>query len=53
MGRGVVCVVDGHGAEPAPAVARSGNALSVSGLALHVLAEGDGYDLRVRKVRRG
>ncbi len=53
MGKGVVCVVDGHGAEPAPAVASNGHALSVSGLALHVLADGDSYDLRARRVRRG
>ena len=52
MGRGVVCVVDGHGADPAPAVAADGRALSVSGLALHVLADGDAYDLRARRVRR-
>ena len=53
MGHGVVCVVDGHGAEPAPATARHGHALSVAGLALHVLAEGDRYDLRAQRVRRG
>ena len=53
MGRRVVCVVDGHGAEPAPAVARDGKALSVSGLALHVLSAGDSYDLGARRVRRG
>jgi cyanophycinase len=52
MGRGVVCVVDGHGADPAPAVAADGRALSVSGLQLHVLADGDAYDLRARRVRR-
>ncbi len=52
MGRGVVCVVDGHGADPAPAVAADGRALSVGGLALHVLADGDSYDLRTRRVRR-
>jgi cyanophycinase len=52
MGRGVACVVDGHGADPAPAVAADGRALSVSGLALHVLADGDSYDLRARRVRR-
>jgi cyanophycinase len=52
MGKGVVCVVDGHGAEPAPAVAGHDRPLSVSGLALHVLADGDRYDLRTRRVRR-
>ena len=51
-GRGVVCVVDARGAEPGPAVARHDRALSVSGLALHVLADGDRYDLRTRRVRR-
>jgi cyanophycinase len=53
LGEGVVCFVDGRDAEPAPAVARDGEALSVSGLALHVLADGDSYDLRARRVRRG
>jgi cyanophycinase len=52
MGKGVVCVVDGHGADPAPAVAGHDRPLSVSGLALHVLADGDRYDLRTRRVRR-
>lgn len=52
MGHGVVCVVDGRGADPAPAVAADGRALSVSDLRLHVLAEGDSYDLRSRAVRR-
>ena len=52
MGQGVVCVVDGHGAEPAPAVAGHDRPLSVSGLALHVLADGDRYDLRTRRARR-
>jgi cyanophycinase len=52
MGHGVVCVVDGHGADPAPAVARDGRALSVSGLAVHVLADGDSFDIRARRVRR-
>ncbi|MGE5228577.1 MAG: cyanophycinase [Deltaproteobacteria bacterium] len=53
MGSGAVCVVDGHGADPAPAVARADRSLSVSGLALHVLAEGDRFDLGTRTVRRG
>jgi cyanophycinase len=53
MGHAVVCVVDAHGAEPRPAVAREGRGLSVSGLALHVLAEGDRFDLGTRTVRRG
>jgi cyanophycinase len=53
MGRAVVCVVDAHGAEPRPAVAEEGRGLSVSGLALHVLADGDRYDLRTRRARRG
>lgn len=52
LGRGVVCVVDGRGAEPGPAAARHERALSVSGLTLHVLADGDRYDLRARRVRR-
>lgn len=52
VGDGVVCLVDGRGAEPAPAVASEGRALSVSGLALHVLADGDVYDLRAGRVLR-
>ena len=52
MGRAVVCVVDAHRAEPRPAVAAEGRGLSVSGLALHVLADGDRYDLRTRRARR-
>ncbi len=51
-GEGVVCFVDGHGADPAPAVAGNGRSLSVSGLALHVLAAGDSFDLPARRVRR-
>ena len=47
------CVVDGHGAEAAPTTARHGHALSVAGLALHLLADGDRYDLRAQRVRRG
>ena len=53
MGHAVVCVVDAHAAEPQPAVAGEGRGLSVSGLALHVLAEGDRFDLGTRTVRRG
>ncbi len=53
MGHAVVCVVDAHGAEPRPAVAGEGRGLSVSGLALHVLAEGDRFDLGTRTVWRG
>ena len=52
IGEGVVCFVDGHGADPAPAVAGRERALSVSGLALHVLADGDSFDLRARRVWR-
>jgi hypothetical protein len=33
-------------------VARHDRALSVSGLTLHVLADGDRYDLRARRARR-
>jgi cyanophycinase len=51
-GAGVVCIVDGRGADPSPAVADRGRALSVSGLVLHVLAAGDRFDLRDRRVLR-
>ena len=53
MGRGVVCVRGRPRRGAAPAVAGHGRALSVSGLTLHVLADGDRYDLRARRVRRG
>ena len=53
MGHGVVCVVDGHGAEPAPATARPDRALPWPASPLHVLADGDRYDLGTRTVRRG
>lgn len=52
IGDGVVCVLDGHGADPSPALAERDRVLSVSGLSLHVLADGDRYDLRSRTVRR-
>ena len=52
LGSGVVCVVDGRGADPAPAVAEKQRPLSVAGLTLHVLAPGDRFDLRARRVLR-
>jgi cyanophycinase len=51
-GPGVVVVVDGRDAEPAPVVATKGRALSVTGLALHVLAAGDRFDLHAREPLR-
>jgi cyanophycinase len=51
MGAGVVCIVDAVGAEPR--LAGPGRALSVSDLKLHILADGDAYDLRARRVVRG
>ncbi len=67
-GPGVVCIVDGAGARSAGAsrpgdarpkggeerrlVART-RALSLAGLQLHVLAAGDRFDLRARRVVRG
>jgi cyanophycinase len=51
-GAGVVCIVDGRGSDPSPAVAEGRRALSVAGLALHVLAAGDRFDLRERRVLR-
>ena len=36
---------------PIPPPSRAARALSVSGLALHVLADGDSFDLRARRVR--
>lgn len=52
LGAGVVCIVDGRGAVPAPARAAHDRALSVGGLGLHVLAAGDRFDLCERRVLR-
>ena len=66
-GPGVVCIVDAAAAAPVAAAAPSGarpgggaerrltaraRALSLSGLQLHVLAAGDRFDLRARRVVR-
>lgn len=48
LGDGIVCVVDAAAASGHAAAAH--RALSVSGLALHVLADGDTFDLRTRRV---
>jgi cyanophycinase len=53
IGDGVVCVVDAAAAEPADEGARRRRVLSVSGLKLHVLADGDVFDLRARRVASG
>lgn len=53
IGSGVVCIVDGIAAEPAgQGGGESGRALSVAGLQVHVLADGDMFDLRARAVVR-
>jgi len=68
FGAGVVCIVDGAAARPAGGAhvggprpgggeerrhTDAGRALSVAGLQLHVLAAGDSFDLRARRVVPG
>ena len=53
IGSGVVCIVDGSAAGPAGQGGDTpGRALSLAGLQLHVLADGDMFDLRARAVVR-
>ena len=53
IGSGVVCIVDGIGAGPAgQGGGEPGRALSLAGLQVHVLADGDMFDLRARAVVR-
>jgi cyanophycinase len=53
IGSGVVCIVDGSAAGPAGQGGdEPGRALSLAGLQLHVLADGDMFDLRARTVVR-
>jgi len=53
IGSGVVCIVDGSAAGPAGQGGdEPGRALSLAGLQLHILADGDMFDLRARAVVR-
>lgn len=53
IGSGVVCIVDGIAAGPVGQGGdEPGRALSLAGLRLHVLADGDIFDLRARAVVR-
>jgi cyanophycinase len=53
VGPGVVFVIDGSKAQSSGAdVPKPGAALSVTGLQLHVLSDGDEFDLKARQIVR-